>query len=119
MVIFDIAFSPGICTLIEYRRVSVVTTTIMPATSAIKRIADKGNKIFEDRIKPALGKEQVGKFVAIEIETGDYVIGDTPEGAVFAAKEKYPEKIFHLVRVGYPGVYGISTIQPADYEWLR
>lgn len=61
--------------------------------------AEKGEAIFrsiEEKLKPEHG----GKIVAIEIESGDYFLGRTGSEAVEKAKEKYPNKIFYLARVG-------------------
>jgi len=73
----------------------------------VDTIAKKGRKIYEERLKAKLEKDFKGKIVAIEVETGDYFLGDTVSNALEKAEAKYPNKIFHLVRVGYPGVHTV------------
>ena len=66
----------------------------------IRGIGEKGREIFK-RISEELEGDYRGKFVAIEVDIGDYFIGDTVIDADEKAKEKYPGKVFYLGRIGY------------------
>ncbi|MFW0859482.1 MAG: hypothetical protein AAGB97_04780 [Dehalococcoidia bacterium] len=44
---------------------------------------------------------RVLKFVAIEVDSDDYFIGDTSVEASRKARSKYPGKVFYLGRIGY------------------
>ncbi len=65
-----------------------------------KEIGRKGRKILEE-ISEDLEKEYFGKAVAIDVETGDYFIGDTGIEATKEVRKKHPNKVFFLGRVGY------------------
>ena len=65
-----------------------------------KEIGRKGRNIF-DMISEQLEKEHFGKAIAIDVETGDYFIGKTGIEATKKAKEKYPNKVFFLGKIGY------------------
>jgi len=39
-----------------------------------EEIAKRGNAIYEDKVRPNLKKKDHGKFVAIDIGTGEYEI---------------------------------------------
>jgi len=52
----------------------------------------------------SLQKEQ-GKMAAIDPDTGEWFLGDTLLEAVAKARQKYPDKVFHVVRVGFPVAY--------------
>ena len=65
-----------------------------------KEIGRKGRKILET-ISENLKKEHFGKAVAIDIETGNYFIGDTGIEATQKAREKHPNKVFSLGKIGY------------------
>ncbi len=65
-----------------------------------KEIGRKGRKMFEVISEP-LEKEHFGKAIVIDVETGDYFIGKTGVEATKKAKEKYPNKVFFLGRIGY------------------
>lgn len=50
-------------------------------------------------------KEQEGKIAAINPETGEWFLGENLLEAVAKGREKYPGKVFHVVRVGSPTAY--------------
>ena len=64
----------------------------------------QGQKIY-DKIKAELEPEHNGEIVAIDIETGDYFLGKNVVEAVSKARERYPNKIFHTVKVGFKAVH--------------
>ncbi len=50
-------------------------------------------------------KEKKGLIAAIEPDTGVYFLGKTLTEALKKAKEKYPDKIFYSIRIGYTFVH--------------
>ena len=67
-------------------------------------ISKKGQRIFE-AISQDLEKQHFGRFVAIEVESGEYFIGDTGIEATRKAQVRHPGKIFFLGSVGYRTAY--------------
>ena len=61
---------------------------------------DKGKGIYA-KIKDKLEPTHKGEFVAIEVDTGDYFVGKDPIEADRKAREKYPDAVFFLARIGY------------------
>ena len=39
--------------------------------------------------------------VMIEVDSGDYFVGKTPEDALRHAQAVHPDKAFYLIRIGY------------------
>jgi len=66
----------------------------------IRKIGEKGRELFK-KISEELQRDYRGKFVAIEVDSGDYFVGETVIEADEKAKEKYPDKIFYLGRIGF------------------
>jgi len=66
-----------------------------------KALAAKARKIYNDRLKGSLETCCRGQFVAVEVDSGDYFLGPTPLEAINNGKSKYPEKSFHVMKVGY------------------
>jgi len=62
-------------------------------------MAAKGESIYAT-LKEKLEKEHRRKFVAIEVESGDYFLGRTLQEADQKAREKYPESVFYVIRIG-------------------
>ncbi len=65
---------------------------------------DKGKEIY-GKIKDELEPEHKGEFVAIEVDTGDYFVGKDPIEADEKAREKYPDAVFFLARIGYRAAF--------------
>jgi len=69
-----------------------------------KEMGRKAEKIYAD-IRGDLEPAYKGKVVAIDVETGDYFLGDTVIAAGQQGREKYPGRPFYFIRVGYPAVH--------------
>lgn len=67
-------------------------------------LAEKGKNIYK-LLKPELEKEYKGRVIAIEVDSGNYVIGEDELDAAIKAKKKFPAKICFFVRIGYPAVH--------------
>ena len=65
-----------------------------------KELCSKGEKIYAE-IKEKLESTLNNKFVAIEIDSGDYFIGNGAIEAADKARERYPCSVFFLVRIGH------------------
>jgi hypothetical protein len=77
-----------------------------------KKIADLGQQIYDERLRKKLERRYKGKIVAIEVESGDYFVGDTIHEATEKGRQKYPDSVFYSVRVGYPAVYSFTPRLP-------
>ena len=69
-----------------------------------RRLGEKGEEIYR-RLKDKLEPEYKGKLVAIDVDSGDYFLGNTLREADTQARIKYPDKVFYAVKIGYPAVY--------------
>jgi len=49
-----------------------------------------------------------GEFVMIEVDSGDYFLGDTPRQALAKARDAHPSKAFCLIRIGYPAAHKLK-----------
>jgi hypothetical protein len=47
-------------------------------------------------------KGEKGKIAVIEPDTGDFFLGRTLLEALKKAKDRYPDKLFYSIRIGYP-----------------
>lgn len=83
-----------------------------------EQIAEKGQKIYNEKLKTTLEASQKGKFVAVEVETGEHFISDTLLGALQEARTKYPNKLFHTIKIGSEGVFKMgSYAKNLSYGW--
>ena len=60
-----------------------------------------GDQIYERDIRPKVEKTHHGKIVAIDVDSGDYAIGDMGVTAAERLLERRPEADIWCVKVGY------------------
>ena len=80
----------------------------MPATEphrSPEETARLGAEIFERTVRPALRPEDEGRFVAIDIATGDYELDNVDYAAVTQLRQRRPSAEIWLGRVGQPAAY--------------
>ena len=61
-----------------------------------------GNEIYDRSLKAILEPRLNGKFVAIAVEDGDYQVEDTSLQAGLRLRQRHPDAVFYVARVGYP-----------------
>ncbi|MFH1129513.1 MAG: hypothetical protein V1686_02140 [Patescibacteria group bacterium] len=66
----------------------------------IQDIAEKGTKIYEE-IKGQYESVNIGRFLAIEIESKKVYLGNTSAEAVELARQNHPDKVFYVVKIGF------------------
>ncbi len=75
---------------------------------SLQEIEKRGQEIYDQELKDKLEPRYTGKFVAIDIDSKEYFIGDTLENAILKAKGKYSNHLFHSVKIGSTGVFKVS-----------
>ena len=70
-----------------------------------KEICDRGEEIYQEQIKPLVEPQEKGKFVVIDIESGDYEIDREHLAATRRLRERRPDSVRYAGRVGYPSAY--------------
>lgn len=71
-----------------------------------EEFAQRGDEIYDRRIRPIVeNAENHGKFVLIDIETGDWEIDIDDEAASRRMNLRLPDAQIWMVRVGIPYVY--------------
>jgi hypothetical protein len=68
-------------------------------------IAQRGEAIYKEKYQEEFEKSCNGKFVAVNVNTGDATVADTSSEAIRIALEKDPSGLFHLMRVGYQAAF--------------
>lgn len=80
----------------------------MPAADqrpSLNELARRGAELFDTRIRPALRPEDDGKYVAIDVGTGDYELDPDDHAAVTRLRLRRPAAEVWLERVGQPTAY--------------
>lgn len=66
-------------------------------------VAALGRAIYEERIREEVEPEHDGKSLVVDVATGGYVVHDEGRRAFAWARERYPEGVLFLIRVGEQG----------------
>lgn len=68
-------------------------------------LARVGAEILSRQVRPALGPEDDGKFVAIDVDSGDHEIDEDDYAAVSRLRAYRPTADVWLGRIGEPAAY--------------
>ncbi|PIP23040.1 MAG: hypothetical protein COZ91_00445 [Candidatus Nealsonbacteria bacterium CG_4_8_14_3_um_filter_39_7] len=66
----------------------------------IQKIAEEGSKIY-DQIKINYDPKEIGKFLAIDIDSKDAYLGGTSAEALELARQNHPNKVFYVIKIGF------------------
>lgn len=73
-----------------------------------QEIVSRGQTLYETRIRETLQGENDGKFLALDIETGEYELDQDELTAVKKAKARRPDAPLYILRVGYPSAHRLG-----------
>lgn len=79
-----------------------------------EEVVQRGHVIYDQQIWHHIQPEHQGRFVVIDIETGDYEIGDDDLSATKCILTRRPDAMTYGLRVGSPAAYriGIRSTTP-------
>lgn len=66
-----------------------------------KEIAARGTEIYETQLKSKMEPQHIGKYLVIDVETGEYEIDENGEAASRRAYEKKPDGLRFGMRIGH------------------
>ena len=81
----------------------------MSLNSATQEFVRKAEAVYNDSLKEQLETEHLGSLIALDPETGDYVIGPTFREIDQAAQERFGTRRTHIFRVGGGGAVRIGV----------
>ena len=76
----------------------------MSSHNHIHRLQSKGERVYQ-RLQARLERRYKGRIVAIEVDSGQYVMGKDELQVALRAVKKFPGKQFSFIRIGYPAVH--------------
>lgn len=101
----------GICTALRNRdagplgdQLGLRLTAGQDAPQLNRRIAERGDELYQKTVRPQVEEGNRGKCLALDIGSGDYSIGKTALEAATAVLARRPYAVNWLVRIGYPAL---------------
>lgn len=67
----------------------------------VEEFVERAEQIYATRLRSVLEPGHVDEFVAIEPQSGEYFLGKTLNEATQAARQSYPDRWTHAMRVGH------------------
>ncbi len=85
------------------------------STSSLDDVADRARALYEREIRPKVEREHRGKYLVIDVRSGDYEIDEDHLAASDRAAAKRPDGEFFAMRIGHPalGRIGLRAQRPA------
>ncbi len=76
---------------------------------AIADIIRLGQRIYDERLKPILEPTHIGKFITINVLTGDYEMDEEDVAASDRAAERFGDAPTFTARVGYRTAHRLGS----------
>lgn len=73
-----------------------------------EEVARRGEALYEQQIRAQVEAENKGKFLVLDVETGEYEIDVSDLAATKRALAKRPGVVLYGLRVGYPTAYRLG-----------
>ena len=74
-----------------------------------EEFAQRGDLIYQTQIRPQVEADNHGKIVAIDIETGDFEVANSPMLAVDQLYERKPDAQPWVIRIGHRAVFRFGS----------
>lgn len=68
-----------------------------------EEVSRRAHELYDREIRPNLEAGHAGKYIAVDIETGEYETAVKALDAARALKKRKPDATLHLMRVGSEG----------------
>lgn len=80
------------------------------AKPEIEEFVRRAEEIYASRLRSVLEPGHADEFVAIEPESGEYFLGKTLSEATRAARQSYPDRWTHAMRVGHSAALHLGSL---------
>ena len=81
----------------------------MPYTNyTSKEVASRGEAIYRQQIRNKVEPKHKGKFLVIDIETGEYEMSSDDLIATKRLLAKHPDAVIYGLQIGFPTAYRIG-----------
>jgi hypothetical protein len=71
-------------------------------------VARRGRELYERSIRGEVEDGHEGRFLALDVESGDYELGDDALSVSARLRERKPQAVLYLMRVGRPAAYRLG-----------
>jgi hypothetical protein len=72
-------------------------------------IVERGQALYDQQIREKFEPQHNGKFLVLDIETGEYEIDGDSYAAYERAAARRPDAPFYLLRIGFPAAVTLGA----------
>jgi len=86
----------------------------VPTTNSshtLDELAIRGADVFDRQVRSELRPEDDGKFVAIDVNSGDFELDENDYAAVERLRSRKPKAEVWLLRAGFPTTYRMGVVR--------
>ena len=73
-----------------------------------EEVAARGEAIYDQKIRPEVEIQNKGKYLVLDIETGEFEIDQDDLVATKRIMAKRPNAVLYGLRIGYPAAYRLG-----------
>lgn len=73
-----------------------------------ERIVERGEAIYRDRIQSLVEPQEKGKYLVLDLDSGEYEIDQDEVTATKRALARHPNGTLLTLRIGYPATYHLG-----------
>jgi hypothetical protein len=77
-----------------------------------EEIGRRGQELYDQKIRHQVEAGNKGKYLVIDIETGEYALGDDTLELSHHLHAKHPGAALYAMRIGYPGTFRMRGRSP-------
>ena len=67
-----------------------------------EEIGARARALYDQEIRAKVESDHRGKYLVLDVETGDYVIGDDYLALSREMQSRNSDRALHVIRIGYP-----------------
>ena len=83
-----------------------------------REVLTKGESIYLDTLKDELEKKHLGWYVAIDVDSRDYLVNASRVTLIEEARRRFGEKVFFITQIGNLFEPTINFRERPNVEWL-
>jgi hypothetical protein len=89
-------------------KLRVSNSTMTPISYSSEEIARLGNQIYQRDIRDQVMPQHKGKFLVLDITSGDYEIDEDDLSAEEVLRARRPDGVLFGLRIGYTSAYTLA-----------
>ncbi len=80
-------------------------------------VVERGQTLYKQSIQAKVSENNLGKYLVIDVTTGEYEIGEDHLATAKRARIKHPDAPLYGMRIGYKAVASFgATLRPENDE---